>query len=240
MAKGSQKRSAQPTIRFYDWPYSPFCMKVRALLDYKGLEYQAINPLGRARGLIRRFGKIGKVPAIEIDGERIVDSTDIAYALEQRFPKPPILPASKRELGLCHALEEWADEGLYFIGLYFRWYEREGRAPIAAAFGKSLAGRLAYRFYLRRILGQIRAQGTLRKAPDHVRRDLDRHLDAVGALVESQPFLLGKQPYLCDFALWGQLEYLRRTPVGGGAMHHHSALERYLMRMRELTSSPRI
>jgi glutathione S-transferase len=236
MARSAQKRSGQPRILFYDWPYSPFCMKVRALLDYKGLEYETINPLfGRSMRTIRRRGKTGKVPAIEIDGEFITDSTDIAYALDQRFPKPPLLPASKRDAGLCHALEEWADEALYFIGLYYRWYEREGRKPIAAAFGRSLTGRVAYRFYLRRILSQIRGHGTLRKPPESVRRDLDRHLDAVGALVEGQPFLLGKQPYLCDFALAGQLEYLRRTPVGGNAMHHHAALERYMMRMRDLT-----
>ena len=36
---------AAPRILFYDWPYSPFCMKVRAILDHKRLKYEAINPL---------------------------------------------------------------------------------------------------------------------------------------------------------------------------------------------------
>src|SRR5688572_28623116 len=55
------------SIIFYDWPYSPFCMKVRAMLDHKGLQYERINPLGRALFAIHRRGKIGKVPALEID-----------------------------------------------------------------------------------------------------------------------------------------------------------------------------
>ena len=47
-------------IVFYDWPYSPFCMKVRAILDYKHLKYECVNPLS-ARGTLNRRGT-GKVP----------------------------------------------------------------------------------------------------------------------------------------------------------------------------------
>jgi glutathione S-transferase len=212
---------------FYDWPYSPFCMKVRAILDYKALRYDTVNPLAHIRDISRR-GKVGKVPALEIDGELIVDSTDISYALDERFPHPPLLPQSPHERGLAHAIEEWADESLYFTGLYYRWFEAEGRKPIADVFGKSLKGRLAYRFYLRRILNQLRGQGTLRKPPAHVARDLDRHLDAVEALLAPGPYVLGHQPYLCDFALWGQLNYLNRTPVGGDAIGKRPAIKSFI------------
>lgn len=225
---------ARDRIVFYDWPYSPFCMKVRAILDYKRLDYQRINPLGPALLTVHRRGKIGKVPALELDGAFITDSTDIAYALERRFPDPRIIPAAPRERALCHALEDWADESLYFIGLYYRWYEREGRKPIPAVFGRSLTGRLAYPFYLRRILGQIKGQGTLRKPADHVRRDMERQLEAIEALVEPGPYLLGEAPYLCDFALWGQLNYLGRTPIGGRAMQDSPAIDRFRERMKAI------
>jgi glutathione S-transferase len=224
----------QPMI-FYDWPYSPFCMKVRAILDYKGLDYLAVNPLGQIKQIALRGG-IGKVPAIELDGEFIADSTDIAYALERCFPAKALMPDSVHERGLVHSIEEWADESLYFVGLYYRWYEREGRKPIAPVFGRSLRGKLAYRFYLRRILGQLRGQGTLRKPPDHVARDLDRHLDAVEALLNPGPFVLGSRPYLCDFALWGQLVYLDRTPVGGAAIAKRPAIGEFLKRVPSTNS----
>jgi len=222
---------SEPQILFYDWPYSPFCMKVRAILEYKNLRYRAVNPLGRALGVIARRGRIGKVPALQIGDEFFADSTDIAYALERHFPEPRIIPADPGQRGLCHALEDWADESLYFIGLYYRWYETEGRKPIPKAFGASIKGRIAYRFYLRRILGQIRGQGTLRKPAEHVRRDLERHLDAVEGLLGTKPYLLGELPFLCDFALWGQLNYLQRTPVGGRAMQSRTAIGQYLGRM---------
>ena len=135
---------ATPKIVFYDWPYSPFCMKVRAILDYKRLAYESVNPL-RARGTLSRRGT-GKVPAVEIDDDFITDSTDIAHALDERFPDPPLLPADPHQRGLVHAIEDWADESLYFIGLYYRWFEAEGRKPIAGVFGKTLKGRLATAF----------------------------------------------------------------------------------------------
>ena len=216
-----------PTITFYDWPYSPFCMKVRAILDYKRVQYLAVNPM-RHMGAIRRRGGVGKVPAVEIDGELICDSTDIAYVLNARFPDPPLLPEGARERGLCHAIEDWADESLYFIGLYYRWYEAEGRRPIPRAFGKSLAGRIAYRFYLKRILGQLQGQGTLRKSPEHVRRDLERHLDAVEGMLGEGPYLFGERAYLADFALWGPLNYLNKTPVGGEAIGRRPAIAAFI------------
>ena len=210
-------------------------MKVRAILDYKGVQYQRVTPLGSTMLKLRRRGKTGKVPAVEIDGKLIVDSTDIAYAIDEKFPDPPLLPADARERGLCHALEDWADESLYFIGLYYRWYEAEGRKAVPAAFGKSVSGGILYRYYLRMMLAQIRGQGTLRKSPEHVRRDLERHLDATEGMLAARPYLLGDRPYLCDFALWGQLNYLNRTPVGGEAIKPRQAIGSYIVRMKPAT-----
>ena len=226
-------------ITFYDWPYSPFCMKIRAILDYKKLAYRAVNPIGPALLKIRKAG-IGKVPALDIDGELIVDSTDIAYALDARWPDPPLLPDNPRQRGLAHALEDWADESLYFIGLYYRWYEAEGRKPIASVFRQAspLLGAIAYRFYLRLVLSQVRKQGTLRKAPEHVAKDLERHLEAIEAMLKPGPYLLGDQPYLCDFALWGQLNYLDRTPVGKEAIKGRASIGAYLERMSRRMDMP--
>jgi glutathione S-transferase len=216
------------TVVFYDWPYSPFCMKVRAILDYKSVDYRTIKPLA-ARGKLRRRGT-GKVPAVEIDGNFVTDSTDIAYALDERFPNPPLLPPTERERGLNHAIEEWADESLYFLGLYYRWFEPDGRKPVAAVFGNSMKDRLIYRHYLRLILRQLRGQGTLRKSPEHVRADLERSLDAAAGLLTDGPYALGAAPYLCDFALWGQLKYLNRTPVGAASIKTRPAINAFLER----------
>ena len=90
----------------------------------------------------------------------------------------------------------------------------------------------SYRFYLKRILGQLRGQGTSRKTPEHVNRDLERHLEAVGELLTPGPHALGDRAYLCDFALWGQLNYLSKTPAGGRAIESRSPVREYLRRIK--------
>ncbi len=142
---------------------SPFCIKVRAILDYKKITYTRVNPLGRATLEIRRRGKVGKVPALDIDGRIVVDSTDIAYELEKLFPSPAIIPSVTKERALCHALEDWCDESLYFTNLYYQWHDTEGRKNLSKAFGTSLIGRLFQARYSRLIHRQMKGQGTLRK-----------------------------------------------------------------------------
>ncbi|HEU5058569.1 MAG TPA: glutathione S-transferase N-terminal domain-containing protein, partial [Kofleriaceae bacterium] len=131
-------------VKLYDWGPSPFCLKVRAILEHKRIPYARVGALGRPILELRRRGKIGKVPALDIDGELVCDSTDIAYALERLVPEPAILPADPRERGLCHALEEWADESLYFVGLYFQWIDPAGLAMVPQAFGRGPLGKLAF------------------------------------------------------------------------------------------------
>jgi glutathione S-transferase len=223
------RRMRSNGIIFYDWPYSPFCMKVRGILDYKKADYRTVNPLA-ARGRLRRRGT-GKVPAIEVDGRFVTDSTDIALSLDELLPDPPLFPTSRRDRALCHAIEDWADESLYFIGLYYRWFDKAGRAEIPAKFGTSIKGRIVYRMYLRLILRQLKGQGTLRKSPEHVHRDLERNLDAIEGLLSPGPFVFGERPYLCDFALWGQLAYLNRTPVGGQALNGRRRIIAFLRRL---------
>jgi hypothetical protein len=43
---------------------------------------------------------------------------------------------------------------------------------------------------------------------------------------------LGDRPYLCDFALWGQLNYLNRTPVGGQAIRPRQTIGSYIVQMK--------
>ncbi len=222
------------SLRLYDWGPSPFCLKVRAILDYKGLPYERIGVLGPAMVELRRRGRIGKVPALDIDGELVCDSTDIALELERRHPSPPILPAGPRERGLCHALEEWADESLYWVGIYFQWMDPEGLAKVPQAFGSGPLGRVAFQVYRRRLHRQLRGQGTARKPIEHVRRDLVRHLDALDDLLATGPYLLGDAPLLCDFAVMSQMVYLSRTPAGGAALAGRPAIAGWLERMKGL------
>jgi len=220
----------------YDWGPSPFCLKIRALLEYKQLAYERRPVLGPALFDLRRRGRIGKVPALDIDGELVCDSTDIAYAIERRAPAPPILPTSPRDRALCHALEDWCDEALYFVALYLHWWDPEGLAQVPRAFRGPL-GRVAFPIYRRRVHRQLVGQGIARKPVAHVHADLERELAAIEALLAGRRFLLGDAPLLCDFALLGELVYLSKAPVGARALDGRAAIAAFLERMKALRSA---
>lgn len=216
-------------LLLHDWGPSPFCLKVRSILEYKGLPYRrrTVDPLSIVR-LVRR-GRIGKVPALEVDGRLVVDSTRIALELERLAPEPTLLPVGARDRALCHAIEEWADESLYFLGLYFQWIEPRGARAVPAVFRGP--NRLLYPIFNRRVRNQVRGQGTGRKPHDMLRSELETHLDHAVALLDA-PCLFGDTPTLADFALGPQLVYLSRTPEAGPRIAARPRLQAYLEHLR--------
>ncbi len=219
------------TIKLYDWGPSPFCLKVRAILDYKGVPYKRISVLGKRTVEVYRRGGIGKVPAIDIDGRFLADSTNIAHELERLFPEPRIIPTDPAEAALCHVLDDWADEALYFIGLYYQWMDPKGAAMVSTAFPGPV-GKLVLPLYRHRLHAQIKGQGTGRKPPSMIRADLLRELDTVEGLLSGKAFLLGAKPALCDFSLMAQLVYMSRPPESAREVTTRGVITAYLDRMR--------
>ncbi len=92
-------------ITLHQYEISPFCDKVRRILNWKGVEYRIREvPVSRATS-VRKINPIGKLPCLEHDGHFVADSTDIARHLEEHFPEPPILPSEPAQRGLCHMLD---------------------------------------------------------------------------------------------------------------------------------------
>ena len=224
-------------IKLYDFSGSPFCVKIRAILDYKALDYERL-PIVSTRFLeLRRRNPTGKVPAIEIDGTFIADSTDIAHALDQRCPTPPLFPGEAKLRAFNHVLEDWADEALYFLGLHHRWQDEDGRREASTVFPAPVAG-IVSAAVGRAARQHLHAQGVGRKSAEQVATDLDRALESIAALVDTTPYLLGDAPYLCDFSVMGQLVYLVRTPAGEKSIARFAPVMRYLDRMKALRVHP--
>jgi glutathione S-transferase len=207
---------------------------VRAILAYKGVPYERVAVLGPSLMELLRRSNVRKVPALDIDGRLVVDSTDIAHEIERLFPEPAVLPADAHLKGLSHALEDWSDEALYFLGLYFQWIEPRGKPMVRKAFGATPLGIAVRIFYQRRIATQLRGQGTGRKSLVQITADLRRELAALSAMLAEQPYLLGQTPYLCDFAVNAQLVYMSRPPASAEILHEFSALGAYMARMKAL------
>jgi glutathione S-transferase len=94
----------------WQYSFSNYNEKARWALDFKGIRHQrrSIMP-GSARGLWMSRGD-GTLPAVNLDGRRIVDSTAIIAALEERQPEPALYPVDQDERRRALELEDFFDE----------------------------------------------------------------------------------------------------------------------------------
>ena len=110
-----------PRIVLHQWEISPFCGKVRRILQLKGLAYEVVEYGGLKALAAAKLSPVGKLPVLEYNGEKIQDSSAIARFLEACHPAPALFPADPAEAAQAHFLEDWADESLYWFEVYFRF-----------------------------------------------------------------------------------------------------------------------
>jgi glutathione S-transferase len=99
--------SSPPVLWQYN--FSNFNEKARWALDFKHVSHirRSLLP-GGPRAMA--FSLRGTLPVLDLDGERIVDSTRIIAALEDRYPQPALYPDDPAERREALALEEFFDE----------------------------------------------------------------------------------------------------------------------------------
>jgi glutathione S-transferase len=93
----------------WQYSFSNYNEKARWALDFKGIRHRrkSLFPAGR-RALA--FSRHGTLPVLDLDGKRIVDSTHIIEALEERQPKPALYPADPADCSRALELEDFFDE----------------------------------------------------------------------------------------------------------------------------------
>jgi glutathione S-transferase len=80
-------------IKLYDSAFSPFARKARMALEYKGLNYEAVDGLLKSNHAALKAvnGRI-EVPALVDDGIVVVNSADIVAYLDYRYPAKCVYP----------------------------------------------------------------------------------------------------------------------------------------------------
>jgi glutathione S-transferase len=227
-------------LTLYQFEVSPFCDKVRRVLHWKKQPYEVHEvSLWQALTQLRRLNPAGKLPCLEHDGRLIADSSEIARYLEERFPSPPLLPSDAAQRALCHVLEDWADESLYFYEMQLRFGTPENAKrwlPVVAAHDAAPARALA-RLILPRTFGaQLRGQGIGRRPIAAVLADLERHLRAVATLLGGRDFLVGNSLTLADIAVFAQLFCIRGSAEGAVAIEKEPEVLRWMTRVDEATA----
>jgi glutathione S-transferase len=83
-------------MRLYSENQSPFSAPVRIAIYAKALDIEIVAPPGGLRSAeYHRINPLGTIPCLMLDdGSRLPESSAIMEYLEEKFPDPPLLPAS--------------------------------------------------------------------------------------------------------------------------------------------------
>ena len=97
-------------MKLFDSAFSPFARKVRMVLEYKGLDFQAIDGLLKSNHAeLKAVNGRVEVPTL-VDGDTVVvNSADIVSYLEHRYPDRAVYPASPDARVHARAWERAAD-----------------------------------------------------------------------------------------------------------------------------------
>jgi len=216
------------TLTLYQFATSPFCAKVRKILDFKGLDYRRVEVDYLERKELLIASNQVMVPALTLEsGETIVDSDRIAMQLDGIYPEPTIFPPEWRGIHLALAR--------YFDGEFEDALFRAALPDELDHFARLGRDREAfYRLIRERKYGAGFCDETVRRHATHWARALEV-LAPLDETLRDRAFLLGRIGY-ADFALYGQLSLLALTgelKIPDGM----SNLSGYFGRMDRLTSA---
>lgn len=132
------------TITVYDHPLSPYGQKVKIALSEKGVEFTTEMPeaigSGATPGPFMSASPRGEVPAL-IEGEevKLFDSSIILEYIEDRWPKPALLPGAPLERARVRMLEDVMDTHFEAITWGLSEIQNFGRG--AGALGDAMIAR---------------------------------------------------------------------------------------------------
>jgi glutathione S-transferase len=203
------------SVVLHQFEISPFCQKVAKALQHKGIAFTSMDYNGTQGAKAQTLSKVGKVPVLDIDGQRLQDSTQIVRYLDAHYPHlPRLYPLDPLENAQAELWEDWSDEVLYWFEVYFRVNDP---AALDAAVALGVAGRPAYeRALVKPLLKmtlklQLLMQGLGRMSADDVTAELLRHLDRIDLVLAQTGWLVGQHKTIADLSVGTQLAEMVRT-----------------------------
>jgi glutathione S-transferase len=212
-------------------PASHPSLAAELMLRHKGVPYRRIDLITAAhRRLMRLLGFPGdRVPALRIEGRRVQGSREIAAALDELKPQPPLFPADPERRAAVVEAERWGDEVYQAVPRRLVWGAlKRDRSTV----GSYLEGaRLGVPVSVAKLTTPpiIRAAVRLNEATDEALqqdlRDLPALLDHIDALVRDG-VIGGAELNAADFqigtstALLATMEDMQPLLAGRPALEH--------------------
>lgn len=222
-------------VVLYQYQACPFCNKVRAFLDYHDIPYKVVevNPLSKKE---IKWSEYKKVPILTVDGEQLVDSSDIINILQHRI-SPDDEVTNEEEA----KWRRWVDEHLVHMlspNIYrttsealesFDYIAKHGNFSFTERFAVKYAGAAAMYMVAKKL-----------KKKYNITDERASLYDAANTWTEAlngRDFLGGSKPNLADLAVFGVLRPIRYLRSGKD-MVDHTQIGEWYQRMEDAVGEP--
>ena len=193
-------------VRLYWMAISHPSNAARLMLEHKGIEHEIVEVSPGMQAARMRLAGFpgGTVPALRLDGRKVVGSRAISRVLDEVRPDPPLFPHDPERRQAVEEAEAWGDEVLQPVPRrLLRWAlfkNGEARATFARAMGGP-APALAARAMLPVAAFYTRREDA--RSTDRIRTDWSEtpaHLDHVDDLI-ARGVLHGGELNAADFQI---------------------------------------
>ena len=204
-------------LELHQFRHSAFCLKVRMVLQAKGLSFRTVEVTpGIGQVAVFRLSGQRQVPVL-VDGDIVLaDSSAIARHLERREHSPALIPSEPKAAAQVHLLEDWADTTL----------AAAVRAALVQAATLDPELRVALLpddipDPLRSVMGALPGgwvSNVTELVNQNERAALLASLEQLALSVQSTPWLVGDSMSLADLAVAAQLSLICFPSSSGAAL----------------------
>ncbi len=226
--------------RLFGIELSPYSVKVRSYLRYKGIPHQWIVRDQNTMAEYQKFAKIPIVPLLVTPDEKgVQDSTPIIEMLEESHPEPSIHPDDPGLRFLSAVIEEFGDEWGNKWMFHYRWArevdqesasKRLVQSMVPGIEGKALDDMAAG--IVQRMIGRVWFVGSNETTAPQIEASFTEGIELLEAHLENRPYLFGERPAFGDFGLWGQVYNAWTDPTARGIVEERAPhVVRWIERM---------
>ncbi|XP_031283234.1 prostaglandin E synthase 2 [Pistacia vera] len=226
-------------VVLYQYEACPFCNKVKAFLDYHRIPYKVVevNPINKKE---IKWSDYKKVPILTVDGEQMVDSSDIIDKLFQRIHPDNSAPESDEE----KEWRRWVDNHLVHVlspNIYrttsealesFDYITTHGNFSFTERLVAKYAGATAMYF----VSKKLKKKHNITDPRASLYEAAETWVDAL----KGRQYLGGSEPNLADLAVFGVLRPIRHLQSGRDMVEHTRIGEWYSRMETSVGDSSRI
>ncbi|XP_019156760.1 PREDICTED: prostaglandin E synthase 2-like [Ipomoea nil] len=228
-------------VVLYQYEACPFCNKVKAFLDYCDIPYKIVevNPISKNE---IKWSDYKKVPILMVDGEQLVDSSDIIDKLSQKV-RPVTIAKPTLDAEEENKWRKWVDNHLVHVlspNIYrsasealesFDYITSKGKFTFYERTLAKYAGATAMYF----ISKKLKKKYNITDERAALYEAAETWVDALNG----REFLGGSKPNLADLAVFGVLRPIRYLKSGQD-MVENTRIGDWYSRMERAVGEPRI